>query len=155
MGVQTFSNAQLNFLHRRHEAKDVATAVNRLREIGVDNISIDLMFGFTNQLLAAWERDILQALDLGVEHISAYSLMYEEGTPLNQLLKNNKIHEIDDELSLQMYQTLVRHLKTAGYEHYEISNFAKPGKQSRHNSSYWHAIPYLGIGAAAHSYNIE
>lgn len=155
MGVQTFSNAQLNFLHRRHEAKDVATAVNRLREIGVDNISIDLMFGFPNQSLAAWERDILQALDLGVEHISAYSLMYEEGTPLNQLLKSNKIHEIDDELSLQMYQTLVRHLKTAGYEHYEISNFAKPGKQSRHNSSYWHAIPYLGIGAAAHSYNIE
>ncbi|WP_279053236.1 radical SAM family heme chaperone HemW [Hoylesella timonensis] len=155
MGVQTFSNAQLNFLHRRHEAEDVVTAVNRLREIGVDNISIDLMFGFPNQSLAAWERDILQALDLGVEHISAYSLMYEEGTPLNQLLKSNKIHEIDDELSLQMYQTLVHHLKAAGYEHYEISNFAKPGKQSRHNSSYWHAIPYLGIGAAAHSYNIE
>ena len=155
MGVQTFSNAQLNFLHRRHQAEDVVTAVNRLREIGVDNISIDLMFGFPNQSLAAWERDILQALDLGVEHISAYSLMYEEGTPLNQLLKNNKIHEIDDELSLQMFQTLVHHLKAAGYEHYEISNFAKPGKQSRHNSSYWHAIPYLGIGAAAHSYNIE
>lgn len=155
MGVQTFSNAQLNFLHRRHQAEDVATAVNRLREIGVDNISIDLMFGFPNQTLAAWERDILQALDLGVEHISAYSLMYEEGTPLNQLLKSNKIHEIDDELSLQMYQALVHHLKAAGYEHYEISNFAKPGKQSRHNSSYWHAIPYLGIGAAAHSYNIE
>lgn len=155
MGVQTFSNIQLNFLHRRHRAEDVATAVNRLREIGVDNISIDLMFGFPNQTLAAWERDILQAQDLGVEHISAYSLMYEEGTPLNQLLKSNKIHEIDDELSLQMYQTLVHHLKTAGYEHYEISNFAKPGKQSRHNSSYWHAIPYLGIGAAAHSYNIE
>lgn len=155
MGVQTFSNAQLNFLHRRHRAEDVATAVSQLREIGVDNISIDLMFGFPNQSLAAWERDILQALDLGVEHISAYSLMYEEGTPLNQLLKSNKIHEIDDELSLQMYQTLVRHLKAAGYEHYEISNFAKPGKQSRHNSSYWHAIPYLGIGAAAHSYNIE
>lgn len=155
MGVQTFSNTQLNFLHRRHEAEDVATAVNRLREIGVDNISIDLMFGFPNQTLAAWERDILQALDLGVEHISAYSLMYEEGTPLNQLLKSNKIHEIDDELSLQMYQALVHHLKAAGYEHYEISNFAKPGKQSRHNSSYWHAIPYLGIGAAAHSYNIE
>ena len=130
-------------------------AVNRLREIGVDNISIDLMFGFPNQSLAAWERDILQALDLGVEHVSAYSLMYEEGTPLNQLLKSNKIHEIDDELSLQMYQALVHHLKAAGYEHYEISNFAKPGKQSRHNSSYWHAIPYLGIGAAAHSYNIE
>lgn len=155
MGVQTFSNAQLNFLHRRHRAEDVATAVKRLREIGVDNISIDLMFGFPNQSLAAWERDILQALDLGVEHISAYSLMYEEGTPLNQLLKSNKIHEIDDELSLQMYQALVHHLKAAGYEHYEISNFAKPGKQSRHNSSYWHAIPYLGIGAAAHSYNIE
>ena len=117
MGVQTFSNAQLSFLHRRHEAKDVATAVNRLREIGVDNISIDLMFGFPNQSLAAWERDILQALDLGVEHVSAYSLMYEEGTPLNQLLKSNKIHEIDDELSLQMYQALVHHLKTAGYEH--------------------------------------
>ena len=153
MGVQTFQDSRLRFLHRRHNASDIPTAIKRLRNIGIHNISIDLMFGFPQETLEEWEYDIQQTLNLGVEHISAYSLMYEEGTVLYQLLKQQKCKEIDEELSRKMYDTLIDTLRQAGYEHYEISNFALPGYYSRHNSSYWHETPYIGIGAAAHSYN--
>ncbi len=153
MGAQTFSDERLRFLHRRHNAQEVRTAVERLRNIGIQNISIDLMFGFPNETLQDWLSDIHEAVSLGVEHISAYSLMYEEGTALYRLLEQGKIEEIDEELSRQMYETLIDTLTSAGYEHYEISNFARPGFHSRHNSSYWHEVPYVGIGAAAHSYH--
>lgn len=153
MGAQTFSDERLRFLHRRHTAAEVQTAVNRLRAIGIQNISIDLMFGFPSETIADWKSDILHAIQLGVEHISAYSLMYEEGTSLYRLLEQGKIAEIDEETSRQMYETLITRLTQSGYEHYEISNFARPGYRSRHNSSYWHEIPYIGLGAAAHSYN--
>ena len=153
MGAQTFSDDRLRFLHRRHNAAEVQTAVERLRAIGIQNISIDLMFGFPNETIADWKSDIQHAIQLGVEHISAYSLMYEEGTTLYRLLEQGRIAEIDEETSRQMYETLITMLTQAGYEHYEISNFARPGYRSRHNSSYWHEIPYIGLGAAAHSYN--
>ncbi|MCR5077807.1 MAG: radical SAM family heme chaperone HemW [Prevotella sp.] len=162
MGAQTFSDERLRFLHRRHTADEVGTAVKRLRRIGIRNISIDLMFGFPNETLAEWEKDIDRAIQLDVEHISAYSLMYEEGTPLYRMLQEGKVSEMDEELYRQMYDTLIDRLATAGYEHYEISNFARipisaqPASsspfRSRHNSSYWHNVPYIGIGAAAHSY---
>lgn len=153
MGAQTFNDERLKFLHRRHNAEDVIMAVQRLRSAGIHNISIDLMFGFPNETLESWEEDIWMALALNPQHISAYSLMYEEGTILYQMLKKKEICEIDDDLSLSMYNKLIDMLTSAGYEHYEISNFARPGFRSRHNSSYWHEIPYIGIGAAAHSYN--
>ena len=152
MGAQSFSDSRLHFLHRRHNTSEVKKAVERLRAIGIGNISIDLMFGFPEESLTDWKYDLQETLSLNVEHISAYSLMYEEGTPLFRLLQQGKISEIDEELSLKMYETLVDHLTDAGYEHYEISNFARPGYHSRHNSSYWHETPYIGIGAAAHSY---
>ena len=152
MGAQTFSDHRLRFLHRRHNAAEVRTAIERLRRIGIRNISIDLMFGFPYETLTDWQSDIDAAIQLGVEHISAYSLMYEEGTALYRMLEQGKIEEIDEETSRQMYELLISRLTEAGYEHYEISNFARPGKRSRHNSSYWHEIPYIGIGAAAHSY---
>ena len=152
MGAQTFSDTRLHFLHRRHNAEEVRLAIQRLRAIGIHNISIDLMFGFPNETLEEWKNDIREAVRLGVEHISAYSLMYEEGTALYKMLEQGKIQEIDEEVSCQMFETLCDMLIEAGYEHYEISNFAKPGYRSRHNSSYWHEIPYIGIGAAAHSY---
>lgn len=155
MGAQTFSDKRLQFLHRRHQAQEVKTAVGRLRNIGIRNISIDLMFGFPEETLKDWENDVQQAIDLGVEHISAYSLMYEVGTRLYHLLEQKKIKEIDEELSLHMYDMLCDKLSKVGYEHYEISNFARPGHRSRHNSSYWHEIPYIGLGAAAHSYKRE
>ena len=155
MGAQTFSDERLRFLHRRHNSLQVCEAVERLRRIGIDNISIDLMFGFPGETLDDWKADIKQALSLQVEHISAYSLMFEEGTPLYKLREQGKVKEIDEELSLKMYETLIDQLTADGYEHYEISNFARPGFHSRHNSSYWDGTPYIGLGAAAHSYDID
>jgi oxygen-independent coproporphyrinogen-3 oxidase len=157
MGVQTFNNDRLRFLHRRHTAEQIPVAIERLRKAGIGNISIDLMFGFPGQTLQEWQNDIEKAIRLNVEHLSAYSLMYEEGTSLYQLLENRQVEELDEELSLQMFTTLADRLTAAGYEHYEISNFARERKEtsyrSRHNSSYWNQTPYIGLGAAAHSYN--
>lgn len=155
MGVQTFSDERLTFLHRRHNAKEVYAAIERLRTIGIDNLSIDLMFGFPDETIEEWQSDVKRAIALNVEHISSYSLMYEENTPLYKLLKNRKIKQIDEELYRTMYEYLIDELEKAGYNHYEISNFAKPGYESKHNSSYWENIPYIGIGASAHSYNIK
>lgn len=153
MGAQTFSDKRLQFLHRRHSAEEVTIAVQRLRSAGIKNISIDLMFGFPGETLNEWEEDLRMALALNPQHISAYSLMYEKGTPLYNMLQKGEIDEIEEELSRKMYDKLVDMLTSAGYEHYEISNFARPGYRSKHNSSYWNETPYLGIGAAAHSYN--
>ena len=153
MGAQTFSDERLHFLRRRRTANEVRQAVDRLRRIGIDNISIDLMFGFPDETIDQWQSEIDEAVSLGVEHISAYSLMYEEGTALYRMLEAGKVSEIDEETSRKMYDTLIQRLTQAGYEHYEISNFARPGYRSRHNSSYWHETPYIGLGAAAHSYH--
>lgn len=156
MGAQTFDNERLRFLHRRHTAEQVPLAVKRLRDTGIQNISVDLMYGFPHETLADWEHDIETALALDVEHLSAYCLMIEEGTPLYQLrIKNLELREAfpSEELERQMYELLIDRLTAAGYEHYEISNFAKRGFRSRHNSSYWQDVPYIGLGAAAHSYD--
>ena len=155
MGAQTFADSRLRLLHRRHNSDEVKHAVKLLREAGIKNISIDLMFGFPDESLSQWKEDISAALALNVEHISAYSLMYEEDTPLWRMLDTGKVKEIDEELSLTMFKELVCQLTDAGYEHYEISNFARPGYRSRHNSSYWHQVPYIGLGAAAHSFDLN
>lgn len=155
MGAQTFADSRLRLLHRRHNSDEVKHAVKLLREAGIKNISIDLMFGFPDESLSQWKEDISAALALNVEHISAYSLMYEEDTPLWKMLDTDKVKEIDEELSLTMFKELVCQLTDAGYEHYEISNFARPGYRSRHNSSYWHQVPYIGLGAAAHSFDLN
>lgn len=155
MGAQTFDDNRLKFLNRRHKSFQVERAIDILHEHGVGNISIDLMFGFPGQTCDSWKEDVRRAISLDIQHISAYSLMYEEGTKLYRMLKENMIKEIDEEVSLNMYNELINILCGAGYEHYEISNFAKKGYRALHNSSYWHDIPYLGIGAAAHSYNIK
>lgn len=155
MGAQTFADSRLRILHRRHSSDEVKHAVKLLREAGIKNISIDLMFGFPDESLSQWKEDISAALALNVEHISAYSLMYEKDTPLWKMLDTGKVKEIDEELSLTMFKELVCQLTDAGYEHYEISNFARPGYRSRHNSSYWHQVPYIGLGAAAHSFDLN
>ncbi len=155
MGVQTFSDSRLKLIHRRHNTQEVYNAVKSLRAIGLRNISIDLMFGFPGETLDDWLTDIEKALSLNVEHISAYSLMYEEGTLLNKMLEQGKIKEIDEETSLAMYNALTEQLTSNGYKHYEISNFALPGYRSRHNSSYWQQVRYIGLGAAAHSFDLK
>lgn len=158
MGAQTFSDKRLRFLRRRHKSKQVDRAVDTLRHDGIENISIDLMYGFPGETLDDWNKDVDHAISLNPEHISAYGLMFEEGTPLYRMLEEDKVKEIDEELSLRMYSELIDKLDAAGYEHYEISNFARldgdktSNWRSRHNSSYWHDIPYIGLGAGAHSY---
>jgi oxygen-independent coproporphyrinogen-3 oxidase len=149
MGAQTFDDARLRFLHRRHNAAQVHEAVSLLRSAGIRNISIDLMYGFPGESLADWEHDIDDALALEVEHLSAYCLTVEEGTELWRMQETLP----DEETERAMYELLIDKLEAAGFEHYEISNFAKPGFRSRHNSSYWTGVPYIGIGAAAHSYD--
>lgn len=154
MGAQTFCNDRLRFLHRRHTAEQVSMAVKHLRQAGIHNISIDLMYGFPNETIDQWHRDIDAALSLQVEHLSAYCLMYEEDTMLMELSKQSpSCQPIDEETELQMYSDLIDRLTRAGFEHYEISNFARPSFRSRHNSSYWNGTPYIGLGAAAHSYD--
>ena len=153
MGVQSFSDERLRFARRRHTSVQVHEAVSRLRQAGIGNVSIDLMYGFPGETLDDWHRDVDEAVSLRVEHLSAYALMYEEGTPLYRLLEAGQVSECDEELSRQMYYLLKDTLAAAGYEHYEISNFARPGFRSRHNSSYWNATPYIGLGAAAHSFD--
>ena len=171
MGIQTFDDQRLRFLHRRHTSRQAIEAVSILRAAGINNLSIDLMYGFPGETLSDWQSDIDSALALNVEHISAYCLMIEEGTPLHRMLKQHNgdcpLCEqrselqgdcpqcVDEETERQMYYTLIDRLTAAGYEHYEISNFARPGFRSRHNSSYWNGTPYIGLGAAAHSYDIR
>ena len=158
IGIQTFSDKHLQFIRRRHSSTQAINAVELVRNAGINNISIDLMFGFPNETMEEWQTDLSQAIKLNCKHISAYSLMYEEGTPL-YLMANmdgaDKVKPLDDETVAEMYKTMVNCFTTAGYEHYEISNFAKPTYRSRHNSSYWQRVEYIGIGAAAHSYDLR
>ena len=155
LGIQTFNNDQLKLINRRHNAEEAINAVNIIKEVGISNISIDLIFGFPKETLADWLFDINQAIKLDVQHVSAYSLMFEEGTKLYHLLQKEKIEQVSEELSVEMYDVLIDKLSEAGLVQYEISNFAKPGFESRHNSSYWNETPYLGVGPSAHSYNLS
>ena len=160
MGIQTFDDQRLRFLHRRHTSRQAIETIDILRSAGINNLSIDLMYGFPGETLSDWQSDISAALALNVEHISAYCLMIEEGTPLHQLYNLAPPYPRTpapptEETERQMYYTLIDRLTAAGYEHYEISNFARPGFRSRHNSSYWNGTPYIGLGAAAHSYDIR
>lgn len=153
MGVQTFNNDTLKLLNRRHNAAQAIEAVRTCREMGFQNISIDLIYGLPNETLEGWTADLEQAIALKVEHLSAYHLTYEEGTPLYRMLKQNRVHEVEEECSVMFFDRLTERLSQAGYEQYEISNFCRPGFYSKHNSSYWKGTPYLGCGASAHSYN--
>lgn len=152
MGIQTFSDTALKAIGRTHSASDSIMAYHMARKY-FDNISIDLIFGLPGQTLEMWEADVAKAIELRPEHISAYSLMYEHGTALTVLRDSGRVKEIEDEISEKMFQILIKMLKEAGYEHYEISNFALPGSRSRHNSSYWLQMPYIGLGPSAHSYD--
>ncbi len=153
MGVQSFDDKDLHFINRRHSSQQALEAVENIRNSGVNNVSIDLIYGIPGQTLDTWMHNVQQAIALGVQHISAYCLSYEEGTPLWHMRERGEVQEVDEETTVRMYEVLVEHLRKAGYLHYEISNFALPGFESKHNSSYWDGTPYLGLGAAAHSYD--
>ena len=153
IGIQTFNDGLLKLLNRRHTAAEAIAAVKRCQDAGFTNISIDLIYGLPGEMDALWEHDLELAIALDVQHISAYSLTYEEGTALWQLREKEQIQEVDEEQSLRFFSALMQKLKKAGFQHYEISNFCLPNYHSRHNSSYWEGIPYLGCGAAAHSFD--
>ena len=153
MGVQSFSDEDLRFINRRHTAKQATDAIHIIKKAGIDNISIDLIYGIPGQNIEIWKNNVDTAISLSVQHISAYTLMYEEGTRLSVMRSLGKITEMDDDVVAAMYDYLVAQLKSNGYTHYEISNFALQGFHSRHNSSYWNLTPYLGLGVAAHSFD--
>ena len=153
MGVQSFNDSQLKRLGRRHNADKARQAVKNAREAGYDNISIDLIFALPGSTITDWEHDLDSAITLRPNHLSAYNLTYEEGTPMHRALERGDFAELSEEENIEQFQMLIAKLKEAGYRHYEISNFALPGCESHHNSSYWNDTPYIGFGAAAHSYD--
>ena len=153
MGIQSFNDTQLKRLGRRHTADKARQAVENARAAGYNNISVDLMFALPGSNRTEWQQSLDAAIALRPDHLSAYNLMYEEGTPLYRDLKEGKVTELSEEENLEQFSMLINSMKAAGYRHYEISNFALPGRESRHNSSYWNDTPYIGCGASAHSYN--
>ena len=153
IGIQSFHDRTLKLVGRRHTAQEAIEAVHRCQRMGLTNISIDLMYGLPGETLEDWTYSLEQAIALRVPHISAYHLTYEEGTRLWRMKEQGIVSAIDEEQSIGAFELLREKLLAAGYEHYEISNFALPGYHSRHNSSYWKGIPYIGVGPGAHSYN--
>ena len=152
LGVQSFDDGTLRKLGRIHKVTDALDAFREAREAGFDNISIDLIFGIEGQTMETWQASLKKALELRPEHISLYSLEFMEGTVFTRLLQEGKMKETDPELDRTMYEKAVEILTDAGYIHYEISNFALPGSESRHNLKYWDLDDYAGFGPGAHSY---
>ena len=152
MGVQSLCDDELRAVGRRHTAARAMEAYAIIRGEGIDNISLDLIYGLPGQTLDSWRRSLEGVISLEPEHLSAYMLSWEPGTKLWAMRKAGRISESSDELLVDMYIALCSLASSSGYEHYEISNFALPGKKSRHNSSYWDMTPYLGLGPGAFSY---
>lgn len=153
IGIQSFSNTDLQLMNRRHSPTQAIDAVKMAQQSGFDNISIDLIYGLPGQDLQAWKENIRQAIDLNVQHISAYHLTYHEGTIFHEKLQTGTLCELPDELSLQQFKYLKEELSKAGFEQYEISNFARNQRYSKHNTAYWFQQKYLGIGPSAHSFD--
>ncbi len=153
IGVQSFNNDELEFLGRRHNSETAKNAIRIFRDAGFSNISIDLIYGLPGSNLEKWRRSLEIAFEQNIEHLSCYHLTYESGTPLTRKLNKGQVQAMDDEDSKKQFDLLRKFTLQAGYIHYEISNLAKPGYHSRHNSSYWLGNEYLGLGPSAHSYN--
>jgi len=151
MGVQSFDDGILRWMNRRHDAAGAREAFRLLRAGGFDNVSIDLIFGLSQLTETIWESTIDEALALGPEHISAYQLSIEEDSALEKMVADGRYTEASDEQCRGQYDTLCRKLAEAGYVHYEISNWARPGREAVHNSAYWRRVPYVGLGPGAHS----
>lgn len=154
MGVQSLDNRLLESIGRRHDSLTAIKAYETLRSCGMSNISLDLMYGLPSQSMDQWEQTLRTMLEsLHPEHLSAYILSYEPGTRMTAMRDTGKLNPLDDEMTLAMYTLLCDMSRDAGYVHYEISNFALPGREARHNSSYWDMSPYIGLGPGAHSFD--
>ena len=152
IGMQAGQDCLIKKLGRVHSIKDVERSVQWAKALGFDNINLDLMFGLPDQTLDQWMETLIMAVDMGVEHISTYALIIEEGTPFYELESQGKLNTASEEVEREMYHKGVAYLKRKGYNQYEISNFAQPGKECRHNLIYWKNRDYIGIGCGAHSF---
>jgi oxygen-independent coproporphyrinogen-3 oxidase len=155
MGVQSFHADDLRLLNRRHTAQQALDAISCCQHAGYSNLSIDLIFELPGQTLQKWEENLTRALSLHIPHLSAYCLSYEEGTDLHRMVQAGTIEPVSEETGIDLFDMLIDRLEAAGYLHYEISNFCKPGYHSQHNTAYWTDRKYMGIGPAAHSYNYQ
>ena len=152
-GIQSFGEAELKWMNRAHNAAEAAACIQLMKEAGFANFSIDLIYGSPLLDDAAWERTVQMLINQDIPHISCYALTVEPKTVLDKLIREQRWKPIDPERQARQFLLLMDWMKDAGYEHYEISNFAKPGSRSQHNSSYWQGKPYFGFGPSAHSYN--
>lgn len=153
IGVQSFDDAVLTWMHRVHDAKAAARAVSVARNGGLEAFSLDLIFAVPEHLKRDWDRDLDQALALAPDHISLYGLTVEPHTPLGRWHARGEVTEAPEDRYEQEFLAANQRLRGAGYEHYEVSNFAQPGKRARHNSAYWRGVPYLGVGPSAHGFD--
>lgn len=149
IGAQSFDASELRVLERIHHPPQVAQTVRMCRDAGVREINLDLIFGVPGQTLESWSRNLEQALSMGPDHLSCYALTYERGTPLFEQRESGRVKPVEEELEASMYEHTMDRLAAAGYEQYEISNFARPGRECRHNLAYWLDQPYLGVGPSA------
>ncbi|MDF3077357.1 MAG: hemW [Sphingobacteriaceae bacterium] len=155
IGVQSFFEEDLRWMNRAHNASEAESSIMRVQDAGFENITIDLIYGYPLLSDEKWKSNLDTAIGLQIPHISSYALTVEEKTVLASFIRKGKQQPVNEEQSAAQFIQLTDTLQEAGYEHYEISNFAKPGKYSRHNSNYWKGVPYLGIGPSAHSFNAE
>lgn len=153
IGIQSFIERDLEWMNRAHDAGQALACIHLAREAGFNNFSIDLIFGVPGLTNSEWAQNIQTVIDLQIPHISSYALTVEPKTALQKMIVLKKKEDVDTDSQAEQYQLLMRRMNEAGYEHYEISNFAKPGFRSRHNSSYWQGKKYIGLGPAAHSFN--
>ena len=152
IGVQSFDKAELKLLDRAHGPEEIHSTVDRARQAGFDNLSLDLMFAVPNQSLSSWESNLNKALEKNPEHLSTYNLTIEQGTAFSKLQSNGKLIMPDDDHQLELYKRTIERLTKKGFHHYEISNFARRGKECKHNITYWENKNTLGLGAGASSY---
>lgn len=152
IGLQACQENLLKYLGRQHNTSDFISSVKMAKEAGFDNINADVIFGIPGQTLDEWKETLDVLTELNLTHISAYDLKIEEGTKFGEMLEIGKLIEMDDELDREMYHYAIDFLKKKGFNHYELSNFAKKGYECKHNLIYWNCIEYLGLGAGAHSY---
>ena len=153
LGIQSFEDDYLQWMNRAHSASQSFAAIEIIRETGFENFSIDLIYGTPGQTTKGWTKDLQTAIDLKIPHLSCYALTVEEKTALHNLIEKGEKENINPEEQAERFELLMKLTTAAGYHHYEISNFALPGYESKHNSAYWEGVPYLGIGPSAHSYD--
>ena len=152
IGIQSFHDDDLRFLTRIHSSNDARQTVRIAREVGFENINIDLMFSLPDQTLQRWNENLRQAVDLRPQHISAYSLIVEQGTPLARMVRAQQVSPLPVETDAELYEFTMEYLASEGYRQYEVSNYAREGYECRHNVAYWSHAPYLGFGPSAHSF---